>query len=561
MSQPISHFERPQVRAVLRAGERVYIASECGLYELNGHALQAVPAWQGQPVQCIAVAPGGFLLLIENDHGQTLHSCDADWQATADIPTIPGEKIKAICQDVAGGVLAGTKSGIFRLLDGRWRRIFGEAHGRGEVLWLRSDDQRLTASVKKMGAGACPALIESLDGGTTWSVSPSPDYQDIVLAADADWIVTRWKGARRRGHPGETKKHPLSAAQIGAGGWSVLDGDKLETQGVGKASMSFYHPVIAEAERLLWLKDRVLVAGVQGAWLIDPARGEVVDLFAGLSLPAGLGKIKRLFALDDGAVLATATFGAFRSADAGVTWDPVDAEWTVLDAEQILRGSDGRWWLACQRALFSSDDNGLSWRYVKLKVKQQHYSELRGGIAIVGGSLYVGTKAGLLHSLLSSPEAVSYVPGFDRQAIEALHVDAVSGALIVGTADGALWRLAPGEQTGHRIAEVPVQESGLTGQGGQYVLVTGGQVFSIDGATLREITPAAEAGDFAMAAQGRDGFVLWNRTHAWQGRTDGAALAPIAGWPSGVRHASVAIDGRTVHTTDRRSLRRLTLAA
>lgn len=559
MPEPISHFARPQVKAMLHAGGRTWLASECGLYELSGRVLQAVPAWAGRPVQCIAGSGNGFLLLLEDDQGQSLHLCDENWQPAGQLPNVPGEKIKALTAS-ASGILAGTKSGVFRFAGGNWKRLLGDAHGKGEVLWLRSEGKRLTVSVKKTGPGARPALAESIDDGQTWSVTPSADYQDIVLAADDEWIVTRWKGARRRGERGETKKHPLSAAQIGAAYWSVLDGDKLETQRAGHAGVSFYHPIIGEAERLLWLEDRVLVAGVQGAWLLDPARGQAVDLFAGTELPAQTGKIKRLFTLDDGALLATATFGTFRSTDAGSSWVPVDAEWSVLDAEQLLRGADGRFWLACQRALFTSADNGLSWRYVKLKVKQQHYSELRGGIAIVGERLYVGTKAGLLHSLVAAPEAVDYLPDFDGQAIEALHADVATGDLMVGTADGALWRYSTRDESRSLVASVPVEESSLAGSGGNFVLVTGEQVFELMGETLRDITPPDADGGFGLTVHGRDRFVLWDRSRAWHGSVAGE-LRPIAHWPKGVRHASVDGAGLAVHTTDRRSLNRLSFAA
>lgn len=559
-SHPITTFARPQVKGILRVDDRIYLAAETGLYEVAGHALSVIGAWQGQPVQCIAQAPDGFLLLIESEQGQTLHQCDDTWRSVEQIPSIPGEKIKALCGTQAG-FLAGTKTGVFCFTERGWQRLFADAHGRGEVLWISScDGLNIIASVKKMGAGARPALIESHDGGQSWAVTASHDYQDIVLAANDLWIVTRWRGARRRGEHGEIKKHPLSAANLLEDGWSVLDGDKLEAHRAGHGAASFYHPIIAEAERLLWLSERVLVAGVQGAYLVDIAQGSVTDLFANTELRTGLGKIKRIFPLDDGALLVTATFGTFRSTDAGITWSAVDAEWTVLDAEHLFRGADGRWWLACQRALFASNDNGLSWYYVKLKVKQQHYCELRGGIAIVGDRLYVGTKAGLLESAITHPEAVSYVPGFDQQPIEALHADRLAGDLIVGTGDGALWRYAVHNREAKRLADVPVDESSLAGRAGCCVLVTGEQVFEVGAGTARDITPAGPRSTFGLAPFGEDGFLLWNHDHAWRG-TVGGVLAPLPDWPQGVRHASVAQSGRLAHTTDRRTLCHLALTA
>ncbi|MDP3229471.1 MAG: hypothetical protein Q8N13_16045 [Acidovorax sp.] len=561
MSAPITRFARPQIKAVLRERARTYIASEWGLYELDNGTLKGIAAWQGQPVQCIASASDGFLLMTEDDSGQTLHACDSAWHATGQIPVMPGEKIKALCA-LDAGVLVGTKSGVFRFDAGRWTRLFGDAHGHGEVLWVRSTDgQRITASVKKTGPGARPALIETADGGQTWGVLPSPDYQDTVLAANGQWIVTRWKGARRRGERGETKKHPLSAAAVWEDGWAVLDGDKLETHhGQGHAGSSFYHPMLAEAEQLHLLADRVLVAGVQGAFLVDPARGTVTDLFDGMELPSELGKIKRIFVLDEGVLVTTATFGTFRSTDGGVHWQPVDAEWNVLDAEHLLKGPDGQWWLACQRALFVSPDNGQSWRYVKLKVKGAHYSELRGGIAIVNQRLFVGTKAGLLSSALSRPDAVEYVPAFEGQSIEALHGDGPHGELIVGTATGELWRYRVDGASARKVADAEVYESVVMGTPSHFVFVSGNRVFDVQESVMREIKPGAGNGEFSLARGDADTFVLWNSTHAWQGRV-GSELVPLAHWPVGIRHASLGEGAKLIHTTDRRTLRHLSLTA
>lgn len=562
MSHELSSYARPQVRAVLHHESRIYIACEIGLYELQANRLVPVERWREQPVQGLASGFGRQLLLIENDQGQTLHECDAEWSSTRVLPAIAGEKIKSLGLD-AEGVLAGTKSGLFRWADERWQRLFSDVHGKGEVLWVRggAGGQPLRASVKKLGHAARPALIESGDGGLSWAVSAQPDYQDLVLAADDQWIVTRWRGARRRGSEGEIKKHPLSAAQIGGDGWTVLDGDKLESQRIGYASSSFYHPIVAEAEHLLRLDDAcVLVAGVQGAWLLDVATGRSVDLFEGMALPQGLGKIKRVFVLDDGALLATATFGTFRSTDGGIGWVPCNSEWSVLDAEHLLKGPDGRWWLGCQRALFVSDDNGLTWRYIKLKVKHPHYAELRGGLAIVGDRLYVGTKAGLLSSTLQRPESVTWVSGYERLGIEALHADPGNDALLVGTDDGTLWLHEVASGAVRRVAEVPVYESTLFGVGDHCLVTTGAQLFEIERGRVREITPADAQGELSLVALDATRFLLWDRDRGWSGEMTGP-MTGLPDWPAQVRHASVAASARVVHTTDRRKLRVVPIGA
>lgn len=558
MNESISRFARPQVRSTLRQGERVFLATEIGLYELTDDALAPIEAWRGRPVQHIAATTDGYVLLIEDRDGQSLHRCDSEWNPVEAMPLVPREKIKTLWM-AASTLIAGTKSGLFRFDGEYWERIYGDAHGRGEVLWVRSADGRhIRASVKKMGPGERPALIESLDGGETWSVQSSQDYQDYVHAADENWIVTRWKGARRRGERGEYKKHPLSAACLFDDGWAVLDGDKLETQRAGHAAASFYHPVMAEAEHLHMLPARALVAGVQGAYLVDPARGVATDLFAGMSQAQGLGKLKRLFALDDGVLLATATFGSFRS-DNGEDWRPVDSEWTVLDAEAIARSADGRWWLQCQRALFVSADNGASWRYVKLKVKQHHYAELRGGVAAVDGRVYVGSKTGLLTGTLTDPEAVVYVPAFAHQAIEALQAASDGNGLIVGTGNGKVWHYDPASDIATPIADVPVMESSVVGRAAHFLLATGEQVFEFADGVARDVTPAQDEGEYTLQLLGAGRFVLWNSLRAWHGKA-ATALTPIPAWPAGVRHVCSCDAGRALLTTDRRQIRRVSLS-
>jgi photosystem II stability/assembly factor-like uncharacterized protein len=556
----LQHYARPQVRCVLQHAGQTLLGSEIGLHALQGQALVDLPAWRGRPVQCLAAGHGRRLLLIEDEHGQVLHECDDQWQPSAQLPALAGEKIKSLAL-AADAVLAGTKSGLFRLTEGGWQRLFGDPQGYGEVLWVQAHDagQPLRASVKKLGYAARPALIESSDAGASWSVTPQADYQDLVIAADAQWIVTRWRGARRRSHPGEIKKHPLSAAALHADGWSVLDGDKLETQRDSRAASSFYHPALAEAERLCFVDDgRALVAGVQGAHLVDAADGSVTDLFAGRELPAGLGKLKRVFVLDDGVLLATATFGSFRSTDDGRSWEPAASEWSVLDAEHLVQSADGRWWLGCQRALFVSADNGKTWRYVKLKVKHPHYCELRGGLAITAGRLYVGTKAGLLSSRLDRPEDVSWVPGYEHLAIEALQATPDPDTLLVGTGDGRLWRHAVARGQAEVLAQVPVHESALVGDAAHCLIATADRLYECQGGQVRDVTPAATHGGLALVAAGSGRFLAWDRNRAWLGRL-GQGLRELPGWPAGVRHAALGAHATRAHTTDRRQFRQLAL--
>ncbi|KGK41659.1 hypothetical protein LH51_13300 [Nitrincola sp. A-D6] len=412
----------------------IFIATEVGLYQLQGALLSEVSTWHNQPVKGIAASPQGYLLLLESDNGQTLYLCDEQWQVRHELPCPPGETIKCLhSQDTF--ILAGTKHGVFRLpLDtenapeaSSWQCLFKDFGGWGEVLWIHSENsQHIRASIKKLAPDAKPALIETRDGGISWQVEAAADYQDLMLAANDQHWISRWKGIRQRHATSGYKKHPLTAAWLSTEDWALLDGNKLEYQQAGQAILSFTHPLLAEAKWLypLHQQNAFLIAGVQGAYLVEPGKGSVSDLFTGITLPGGLGKLKQVFELDDGVRLATATYGTFRSEDGGNTWKPADAEWSVLNAKHLIRSDDGRWWLGCQRALFVSDNNGQRWRYIKLKLEQMpHYAELSGGLAIIGDQLFIGSKTGLLVTQLNDPERVSRVAAFGTQAIKSLFTD------------------------------------------------------------------------------------------------------------------------------------------
>lgn len=582
MHNSLAIFERPQVKGLLAVPAGIYLATEVGLFELGGGELKAVPVWRNQPVQQIAAAPNGFLLLTEDDSGQTLYLCDEQWQVLQELPRPQSEKIKCLYSQ-AEYLLAGTKRGLFRLpldtgselVTATWQCLFKDRDGWGEVLWVDSDQpQHIRASIKKLGAEAKPALIETQDAGASWHVDAAEDYQDLILAADDQHVISRWKGVRERHARCGYKKHPLTAAWLSADGWALLDGSKLEYQRAGQAKIAFTHPLLAEAERICPLdQDDFLVAGVQGAYLVKPGQGLVSDLFASIARPAGLGKLKRIFELDHGVRLATATYGTFRSVDGGVTWAPVEAEWAVLDAEHLVRSSDGRWWLGCQRALFVSSDNGRIWHYVKLKLAEMpHYAELRGGLAIVGEQLFIGCKTGLLVTRLDDPEQVSRVDAFGSQTIEALFTDRNAKRLVVGThardAD-QLWRYHPGKQKARpltALGKVPILESEVGGKGRHLLIATGDRLFRIfwqkhqELATVEEVTPQADTGDYHLAAHPGQPLLVWNETNAWLWREkDSAPRQSVSNWPAGIRHAWFGEQGRSALTTDREALRTVTL--
>lgn len=442
MHHSLASFERPRVNYVLAVPAGVFLATEIGLFQLINGQLKSISPWDMQPVHLVAVSPQGYLLLLETASGQKLYLCNAQWQVEAELPCPPEEKIQCLHSQTQC-VLAGTLRGIFRLLlntDNRpkadsWQCLFKDAGGWGEVLWIHSDHpEHIQASIKKLSPDAKPALLETRDDATSWKVAASVDYQDLVLAVNDQFWISRWKGRCQRHFTGGYKKHPLTAAWLSTKDWALLEGNTLEYQQDGQATLSFTHPLLAEAKWLYPLpqESAFLVAGMQGAFLVEPAKGAVSDLFADMILPDGLGELRQVFELDDGVRLAVASFGTFRSEDSGITWKPADAEWSVLNAKHLIHSDDGRWWLSCRSALFVSDDNGQSWRCVKLKLEQMpHYAELCGGLAIIDEHLFIGSKTGVLATHLNNPKYLSRVDAFGRQAIRTLSTSPDSRQLLV----------------------------------------------------------------------------------------------------------------------------------
>lgn len=565
-------FERPQVKSVLENQGSVYLATEIGVYRLEGQALVALPTWHNRSVQQLAAMPSGFLLLLEEEDGQTLLLCDQQWHVQYELPRPRGEKIKCLYVQ-EHNLLAGTKSGLFQLplqptaAAEDWQCLFRDPAGYGEVLWINSQGTgHLRASIKKLGMDAKPALIETLDNAISWHVEMASDYQDLILAADDEHCISRWQGYRHRRTRAGYKKHPISAGYISHDRWAVLDGDKLEYQQKGHALLSFKHPALAEAERVYPLPEQraFLVAGVQGAFLVSPSDGQVIDLFADQDFDKHLGKLKRIFTLDDHTLLTTATYGTFRSTDGGVHWQSVRSEWTVLDAEHLLRSPDGRWWLGCQRGLFVSHDNGLSWNYVKFKLTElPHYCELRGGLAMSGEHLFIGSKTGLWVAPLTQPESISRVAAFGTAAIELLHQDPNDGRLLVGTASldaDQLWCFDPKTSRVQALTtpvKISILEAQVTGTVDDCLIATDEHVYRVlttpdQQTSISEVTPEQGAGNYGLMALSKESCIVWDAEHAWYWHPASSSVHAISDWPRGIRHASLFQQG--ILTTDRRQL-------
>ncbi|GAB4178222.1 MAG: hypothetical protein OHK0024_16210 [Thalassobaculales bacterium] len=552
MKDSLDQFRRVEVKATLQHGAWLWLGTADGLYRTPADAEQpAVPVagWAGMEIQALAADGDGLLVCAYDGRHAGLARCDGDGAAGERLTLPEGQKVKAVLRHGAT-IWVGTKQGVFRRHDEGWRHVFGQ-QGKAEVIGLWHDGASLRASVKKLAPDDLPALIESADGGDTWEIEVQPDYQDLVVAATAETIITKWRGARPRGTRAGFKKHPITAGRIEPGGrTAVVDGDKLEVAARPGEKLAAYHPAFGDAEHVHLLTGGMVVAGPQGAYRFRPSTGALGDLLPTPSGSRPYGKIKRLYQLDH-VLLAATTFGTFRSFDAGQSWERCDAEWWVLDTEHVARGPGGRWWIACQRGLFRTDDQGGRIDYHKMKVAGPHYGELRS-LAVAGERVCVGTKQGLFVNRPDrDPEQFLRIDSFGTTPIEGLAWDDVAGLLYVGGGDGRLhaWDLVTAPAT---IAETPIHEATMTAEAGRVWLASGGAVRLVEGRTVIDMSPGG-AGDLHLLDIG-ERLLAWDHDAAWLRPKRGGGWNRLPGWAPGIRHVAHDRGRDRLITTDRTSL-------
>jgi hypothetical protein len=381
-----------------------------------------------------------------------------------------------------------------------------------------------------------------------------------------DLIVTQWGGPHRLGDAVVPRKEPVTAAAIAASTVALVGGSKLELLHGGRCHMEMKHPAFAEAECLLLLGDRAVVAGVQGALLVDLSTGRFRDLFEGAAAAASSAKIKRLFPLDHGRLLATASFGTFLSdeTDGAGNWRLARADWNVLDAVGLARAPDGVWWLATQRGLFQSPDNGAGWKHVKVTGRPHGFAELTG-IAFAGGRLALATKAGLFVSGAGGPKDLRAVPALGRQLIEGLAAEGLSAegraaegrARLLVASERALYRVDPADGSVERLAGLPPATEPVATADGRIWLVGKAGLFRLDGDTPVLVETVAGPGEL-HASVGAAGLLVWRGEMAWLAATGTDDLRPVPDWPRGVKSAVPTVG--SVIATDRQALHRRSVA-
>lgn len=537
----IERHARPEVKCTLALGDVLWVGTQHGLCRrLPGGHLEPLETLPAEEVRGLGPMPGGMVAAI----GRRIARLDGQGGVLGWIDGPAGEKTSCVTA-ATGRLIAGSKTGIFAHGADGWTRLHG---GDGvEVIKLFETQGRLLASVKKQGAKRLPALLESLDGGATWQMEEMGDYGDIVLAADARVIVTRWRGARPRGVvPHGYKKHPLTGAAIlPDGGVIVLDGDKVEIAGPGRRKAEVFHPRAADGEHVHLLPEGIFIAGAQGAFVFDPVAWRIRDVSTGLFAGRQLGKRKRVFALDGTNLAAFCTFGTFHSADGGRSWQPSDAEWDVLDAERVARAPDGTWYLLCQRGLFRSPDQGARWDYVKPKLPKgvRHYGEFRS-LAIAGGRLWMGTKQGLFTASLEAPEHLAPLAGIEAP-VEALLAE--PAGTVLAAVDG-VGLLRVGGERPEPVSDVALHEAVLLQDGARVLMADEGGLRAV--AADGSVTPAVSGKAAAAHNLATDGarLIAWHKGGAWLRASPGAEWLDVPGWPADIRSVALLPDGRAVLT-------------
>jgi hypothetical protein len=534
-------LRRPEVKATVRQGSTVWIGAADGLYRLEQGALLPIATWSGQKIAAMGAAGEGLILAATDTQGLSIHLTDREGEVVRSLPALPNDEAKSL---LAGQcVLAGGKKGIYRLDDAGWHHVYGEGHT--EVIGLEERGGRLLAFAKKQGPRAQPALIVSDDGGTSWRIELETTYHDGILAASDGGYITRWRGPWSPGQPVHFEKNAANAALFEPGRMAWIAGNTLCMRFDNGARLNIKDARFAEAEQLQLLERHALVAGGNGAFLVDLHSAHVRDLFEGHQTPAEAAKLKKLWALENGRLLATASYGTFFSDDEGATWTPATGDWAVLDAEGLALSPDGAWYLAAQRGLFVSWSNGASWKQVKFSTSP-HFAELTA-MVFAGDRLVLGSKAGLFVSEPGLPKQLVPVAGLGACVIAGLLVES-SGGVLVGTADGRLERLDPHTGQLDVLAVFRGACRPLAQRGQSVDVLSAGLLYCVAPGQVTPIVPpeGVQRIDAVAAAQGD--LIAWNREQGWRLSEALGAWTLLAQWPPHVK--SVAASARTV-VTDR----------
>jgi hypothetical protein len=505
----LDQYRRPEVKSAVQQGANIWLGSAAGLFCWRDDQLEAIAEWQGKRIDALAATDTGLVLLASDSDTKTVVTTDDAGRRQQTLPSLTQDTPKALAW-ASGRFFAGGKRGIYRLDEGVWQHCYGQGHT--EIIGLHAEPDRLLAYCKKQGDHALPALLISTDQGQQWTKVLETGYHDGIIATWGNEFVTRWRGLWQNGSHIRYEKRPFSAAAQTDHASAWVKGSHLVCRFKQGTEVELVDPRFAEAEHLFLLSDgKALLAGIAGAYLIDLSFGQITDLFSTYTIAPQSAKVKRLWSLDEGRVLATATYGTFYSDNAGAKWQPADAEWSSLDAEGLACTADGAWYMATQRGLFSSWDNGATWRHVKLST-QPHFTELTA-LAVIDDRLALGSKAGLFISDSDQPKALTWVKAVGNTTIHGLLASEQS--LWVGTVDGRLMEIDPLSKQGYvkALFHSPCLPLCLSSNG--LWVLCGGKLFEIHDTGMQSIPLPADATGLKDAMLCEEGLVVWNHQQGW----------------------------------------------
>lgn len=540
-SQPLIDLRRPEVKATARVGDTVWIGAASGLYRLDQGELLPVPTWAGRKIAALSVTADGLILAASSPAGLTIHLTNLDGELVRTLPPLPDDEAKSL--SAGQDVFAGGKKGVYRLDGEAWTRVYGQGHT--EVIGLDQIGPCVRAFAKKQGPLAQPALIVSDDGGTSWRIALETTYHDGILAERDGRYVTRWRGPWSPDQVVRHEKDAANAAVMEADRVAWIAGNKLCVRFNTGARLDIKDPRFAEAEQLQLLDAHAVIAGGNGAFLVDLRSAQVRDLFEHHAVPADAAKVKKLWALEEGRMLATTSYGTFFSDDEGSGWTASQSDWAVLDAEGLALSPDGAWYLAAQRGLFVSWNNGASWKQVKFSTRP-HFAELTA-LVFAGDRMLLGSKAGLFIAEPGMPKQLHPVQALSGSTVAGLLVEQ-AGSVLVGTTDGRLQRLNPASGRLDMLAVFQRACRPLAQREHGVDVLSAGTLYQV---TPGRVSPIAlpegvRSVDAAPTPQG--GLIAWNREQGWQRPHMAGEWTALPRWPEHAK--SVAVGTRTT-VTDR----------
>ncbi|MFN5139055.1 MAG: WD40/YVTN/BNR-like repeat-containing protein [Pseudanabaena sp.] len=562
----LQQFARPEVKTSLQTADSLWLGTKVGLfrYDISNGSLEAIARWQNCEIKCLATAEAGLYLLAKEEEILTIHRCDQIGNAIGAIALPEGDETKSLAV-LDNQVWMGGKCGIYYYSAEAWGKVYGE--GKCEVTRLWQQGDRWLAAVKKLAPEETPALLISEDQGQTWQVQWRGFYGDKIVAATADQIATVWSGLRPIGMAGKLSKEPVQAIAVDCSRsqnqfQATVQGHKLKLhpESANGATIEVKHPVFGGELSGLFLRDRqVFVTAGHGAFAIDLVSGEVSDLFAQTQFTEPVGKVKKLFPLaESGSFIANASFGTFRSLDGGESWQSVQTDWAALRLEAVVSDRQGKLWAGCQDGIFTSEDQGASWKHFKFST-EPHYGELHS-LSFAGDRLIIASANGVFVSEPHEPKHLQQVSAIGDRKCKQVIVQ--SDRLVTAVAEhGLIFSFNP-EDLDAGITEITLDipelmelKKVLIDPDGSLVAISKFQIHKQNNGTWTEISPAMPVGGwhYAMSASG---LLVWDMMQAWFRSPASLTWQPVPNWIEGIKQGAVSDRGYAL-ATDRHYIYRV----